>query len=374
MSYNEVSGHLSMALDHTRNAVYARAIEQFVRPDSVVLDAGAGLGVLGIAAAKAGARKVYLIEPSPVAHLAQEIARSNGVADKVVVLRGRIEDVTLPEKVDLITSVFTGNSLFSEDLLPSLFRARDKWLQPGGALIPDHAELKLAPVCAPRFFSESVLPWSKPSIGVDLSAAQRFALNEVYGERQRDPPMSVLAAPAVIVSLDLHAASQANCETETTFLVTEGGDCHALCAWINIRLGDTWLSTGPEDPAVHWTPQLFPLNPPMRLEAGEHLRVTLNRPVYGDWTWMVRNGKDERRHSDFLARPMSIADMRKRAGSSTPTLNSKGAAALWLLENMRGSASLSDMAQTLMTNYPSVFASTAEAMAFVQRIARNYAD
>lgn len=363
-----------MALDHTRNAVYARAIERFVRPDSVVLDAGAGLGVLGIAAAKAGARKVYLVEPSPVAHLAQEIARSNGVADKVVVLRGRIEDVTLPEKVDLITSVFTGNSLFSEDLVPSLFRARDKWLRPSGALIPDRAELKLAPVCAPRFFSESVLPWSKPSIGVDLSAAQRFALNEVYGERQRDPPMTVLAPPALIVSMDIHTASHANCQTETTFLIAEDGECHALCAWINIRLGDAWLSTGPHDPAVHWTPQLFPLNPPMKLGAGEQLHVTLNRPAYGDWTWIVRSGKTERRHSAFLARPMSIADMRKRSGSSRPILNSTGTAALWLLENMHGETSLSDMAQTLTSQFPSAFASVTEAMAFVQRIAGNYAD
>jgi len=366
--------HLSMALDHTRNAVYARAIEQLVRPDSVVLDAGAGLGVLGIAAAKAGARKVYLIEPSPVAHLAQEIARINGVADRVVVLRGRIEDVSLPEKVDLITSVFTGNSLFSEDLLPSLYRARDKWLQPGGSLIPDHAELKLAPVCAPRFFSESVLPWSKPSIGIDLSAAQRFALNQVYGERQRDPPMTELAPPAVIVSMDFHTESHANCQTETTFLIADGGECHALCAWINIRLGDAWLSTGPHDPAVHWTPQLFPLNPPMKLNAGEQLHVTLNRPAYGDWTWIVRSGKTERRHSTFLARPMSVADMRKRTGSSRPRLNAKGTAALWLLDHMQGETSLSDMAQTLATQHSSVFLSDAEAMAFVQRIAGNYAD
>ena len=130
----------------------------------------------------------------------------------------------------------------------------------------------------------------------------------------------------------------------------------------------------PEDPAVHWTPQLFPLNPPMKLEAGEQLHVTLNRPAYGDWTWIVRSGEAERRHSAFLARPMSIAEMRKRAGSSRPTLNTKGAAALWLLEHMRGETSLSDMAQTLSTQHSSAFSSEAEAMAFVQRIAGNYAD
>jgi predicted RNA methylase len=117
----------------------------------VVLDLGAGLGVHGLLAAAAGAKRVYLVEPEPVVQLAKEIARANGLADRIVILEGRIEEVELPEQVDLIISVFTGNLLYSEDLLPSLFHARDRYLKPGGHLVPDFAELLLAPCRRPIF-------------------------------------------------------------------------------------------------------------------------------------------------------------------------------------------------------------------------------
>lgn len=55
MSYGQVCDHRSMVFDQRRNAAYARAIAAHVRPDSVVLDLGAGLGLHGLLAARAGA-------------------------------------------------------------------------------------------------------------------------------------------------------------------------------------------------------------------------------------------------------------------------------------------------------------------------------
>ena len=93
------------------------------------MDAGCGLGIHGLMAAKAGARKVYLVDPSPVVHLAKQVATDNQL-DNVVCIQSSIEELELDEPVDLIVSVFTGNFLLTEDLLPSLFLARDKWLKP----------------------------------------------------------------------------------------------------------------------------------------------------------------------------------------------------------------------------------------------------
>ncbi|SFV37097.1 Predicted nicotinamide N-methyase [Devosia crocina] len=55
------------------------------RPDAVagrkVLDFGAGSGLVGIAAAKAGASKVWTLDPDPIAQSAMELnAEANGVA------------------------------------------------------------------------------------------------------------------------------------------------------------------------------------------------------------------------------------------------------------------------------------------------------
>src|SRR5262249_31006612 len=131
VSYLTVASHRSMALDARRNAAYHAALERVIGPDSVVLDLGAGTGVHGLMAARLGARRVYLVEPEDIISVAEEIVRANGLESVVQCIQGRIEDVQLPETVDVIVSVLTGNFLLTEDLLPSLIHARKRWLRPG---------------------------------------------------------------------------------------------------------------------------------------------------------------------------------------------------------------------------------------------------
>src|SRR5262245_24671006 len=125
-----------MALDVRRNAAYHEALARVVGPESVVLDLGAGTGIHGLMAARLGAKRVYLVEPEDIISVAGEIARANGLDRVVRCLQGRIEEIELPEPVDVIVSVLTGNCLLTEDLLPSLVDARNRMLKPGGCLIP----------------------------------------------------------------------------------------------------------------------------------------------------------------------------------------------------------------------------------------------
>lgn len=46
---------------------------------------------------------------------------------QIQVIQGRMEDVELPEKVDLIVSEWMGFYLLHESMLPSVFIARDKY-------------------------------------------------------------------------------------------------------------------------------------------------------------------------------------------------------------------------------------------------------
>src|SRR3990167_6681712 len=66
MSYSSLHRHASMVFDEVRNRAYLEAMRRVITPASIVLDVGAGVGVLGLLAAKLGARKVYCVEPSPV--------------------------------------------------------------------------------------------------------------------------------------------------------------------------------------------------------------------------------------------------------------------------------------------------------------------
>jgi len=165
MSYSSVTGHRSMALDRVRNDAYAAALERVVTPTSVVLDLGAGLGIHGLLAARLGARRVYLLEPEDVISVAEEAVRANHLQDVVTCLHGRLEDVDVPEPVDVVVSVLTGNFLLSEDLLPILFRARDAFLKPGARSFPTRPRSSLH-LCPHRAFTHAKFP-----IGVSRSTA-----------------------------------------------------------------------------------------------------------------------------------------------------------------------------------------------------------
>jgi type I protein arginine methyltransferase len=102
--YAEIEVHRTMVCDRVRTEAFCRAIEEVVRPGDTVLDVGAGTGILSVFAARAGAARVYAVERTAVAALAQELAAANGVADCVHVIHGDVLDLELPERVDVIVS------------------------------------------------------------------------------------------------------------------------------------------------------------------------------------------------------------------------------------------------------------------------------
>ncbi len=71
-----------MLHDERRTGDYLRALAAAVRPDDVVLDIGTGSGVLAVAAARAGARRVYAVEASDIAEVAARVFEVNGVQDR----------------------------------------------------------------------------------------------------------------------------------------------------------------------------------------------------------------------------------------------------------------------------------------------------
>jgi protein arginine N-methyltransferase 1 len=91
----------------------------------------------------------------------------------------KLENITeLPdgiEKVDVIISFFMGYSLLYESMMTTVLIARDRWLAPGGIMMPDQCELYLYGVHDPESKDQLVLWWEdthcrKYLPGVDLRA------------------------------------------------------------------------------------------------------------------------------------------------------------------------------------------------------------
>jgi SAM-dependent methyltransferase len=361
-----------MALDARRNAAYGAALRQAIGPETVVLDLGAGTGIHGLMAARLGAKRVYLVESEDIIAVAEEIVRANGLQDTVRCLQGRIEDVQLPEQVDVIVSVLTGNFLLTEDLLPALFHARDTVLKPGGLLIPGAATMEAAPVSAPAFHTKEVASWSVPHEGIDMSAARAYAANTVFYRMDgiRDTPY--LAEPLPLYTLDFHADSYVSVHIEATYEIAQSGVCHGWLGWFTMKLGDQWLSTSPREDPLHWSPAFLPLDPPLAFEQGEHVVFTLDRAPFGDWTWRVRSASGAQRHSTLLAAPMTAATLKKAPLDYVPTLGAEGRALVDVLSWCNGTGSVDTIARSLQSRYPERYRTHPEALSFVQGIIKRY--
>ena len=168
-----------MVFDEIRNKFYSDAIKALVTQDSVVMDLGAGLGLHGLIAARTGAKKVYLVEPERVILAAAKVAKENNLSEKIECFQTKIEGLELPQPVDVIISVFTGNFLLQEDLLPSLFYARDKHLAKKGRLIPDQAKMFVQPISSAKLFNEKIGRWAEHSQDFNFSVLQMHAANSM---------------------------------------------------------------------------------------------------------------------------------------------------------------------------------------------------
>merc|ERR1712086_411457 len=132
-SYAHFGIHEEMLKDTVRTETYMQAMlkNKHLFKDKVVLDVGCGTGILSMFAAKAGAKKVIGIEMSSIVEYAQKIVKANHLENTVTIIKGKVEEVELPEgieKVDIIISEWMGYCLLYESMLQTVLFARDKWL------------------------------------------------------------------------------------------------------------------------------------------------------------------------------------------------------------------------------------------------------
>jgi SAM-dependent methyltransferase len=125
----------AMIADRVRMDAYSHALRMAVSPGSVVLDLGSGAGIFALLACRLGARHVYAIEPSNIIEVGREIAAANNYGGQITFVQQRSEQVSLPERVDVIVSDMRGVLPWLGGNLRALIDARERFLAPGGTII-----------------------------------------------------------------------------------------------------------------------------------------------------------------------------------------------------------------------------------------------
>ena len=295
--YAEIEVHRTMICDRVRTESFRLAIDAVVRPGDVVLDVGAGSGILSMFAAKAGAARVYAVERTTVAVLARELAIANGLGELIEVMHGDVLDVELPEPVDVIVSEWLGGFGIDEGMLAPVIAARDRWLKPGGAMIPQSVTA-WAGLVHDRHLDETLAFLSGNPYGLTLDGLVEMTVNEILysgtfrhlaeGDR-RSEPGRLWTTDADRVSLE---EAEAPHQAETLLQVRDHGTANALAFWFSTDLAPgISLSIGPGDPPTHWGMTTAPLRRPIELTPGLSVRARVRtapaQPV-GTWTsWAI---------------------------------------------------------------------------------------
>ena len=290
--------HHQMLKDEPRCATYLKAMERHADRirGKVVMDVGAGTGILSMYAARLGARRVYAIEASDMANgRLQEIVRRNGFEAVIRVIHARAEDVeALPAGegeeedatsacVDCLVSEWMGTCLVFESMAPAVLHARDRWLRPGGLMLPQRASLYAQPVDASALWAERVSFWADVH-GFDMTPMLPAELASSFSSPVLTHPVAPqdVIAPAALVygPVDLSRASVAEVTmaggVERVFGLTarKGGAVHGIVVYFDVDFGDgVVLSTAPEAPATHWKHPLLVLDAPVPVSEGGAVEV-----------------------------------------------------------------------------------------------------
>ncbi|KAM3408772.1 hypothetical protein ACQJBY_001689 [Aegilops geniculata] len=281
-AYSHIGVHEEMLKDHVRTNTYRNAIMH--HKDLI-------------------SGKVYAVDASDIALQAMEIVRENELSDKVIVLHGRIEDVEIEEKVDVIISEWMGYMLLYESMLGSVIFARDKWLKPGGLILPSHASLYLAPITNSHRYQDSIYFW-RDVYGIKMSCMMPLAKQCTFMEPSVETISgeNVLTWPTVVAQVDCYTIQAPDLETITAaykFTSMLQAPLHGFAFWFDVEFNgpvrqkfkkqasqpldvnmqnsnpsnkkkkadvSIVLSTAPEDAPTHWQQTLLYLFEPIELK------------------------------------------------------------------------------------------------------------
>jgi histone-arginine methyltransferase CARM1 len=284
--YGYLSQQQNMMQDYVRTSTYQKAIHSnsIDFADKVVLDVGAGSGILSFFALQAGARKVYAVEASSMAKHAQLLVQSNNSGGRIEVIAGKIEEIELPEPVDIIISEPMGYMLLNERMLETYLHAK-KWLRSRehGRMFPSRGDLHIAPFTDAQLYIEQTSKanfwFSKDFHGVDLRALHSAATNEYFRQPIVDTfDIRICMAKTIRHTIDFQEAHETDLHCISIpleFIANQTGHVHGLAFWFDVAfIGSqqtVWLSTAPSQPLTHWYQVRCLLSTPLFVNKGQQM-------------------------------------------------------------------------------------------------------
>ncbi|XP_011312610.1 probable protein arginine N-methyltransferase 1.2 isoform X2 [Fopius arisanus] len=249
----------------------------------VVMDVGAGTGILSIFCAQIGAKIVYAVEPTRLSSLIGNIAAENGVGHIVKVIPKKLENIRdgTVEVVDVIISEWMGFYLVHEGMLDTIITARDRFLVTNGLIFPCIAKLYAAPCQIPEFFEfwNDVCGVKMETVGYKFRES-KCTIPEIMIVK----PENLLSDGKLVASLDLTSVTINDLSTiggrDLVFPANKSGKLQGICVWFDVEFpNSSQLSTSPRREPTHWKQTVILLPCCMEFDKSEPiaLKITVRR-------------------------------------------------------------------------------------------------
>ncbi|XP_009630322.1 probable histone-arginine methyltransferase 1.3 isoform X1 [Nicotiana tomentosiformis] len=284
--YGQLLHQQNMLQDFVRTGTYYAAVIEN-RADflgRVVVDVGAGSGILSLFAAQAGAKHVYAIEASEMAEYAKKLIAGNpSLSERITVIKGKVEEVELPVKADILISEPMGTLLVNERMLESYVIARDRFLVPNGKMFPTVGRIHVAPFSDEYLYMEianKAIFWQQQGyFGVDLTPLQRSAYEGYFSQPVVDAfDPRLLVAPAISHVINFTSIKEEDLyeiDIPLRFTSSASTRIHGLACWFDVLFnGSTvprWLTTAPGAPTTHWYQLRCVLSQPLYVMPGQEI-------------------------------------------------------------------------------------------------------
>jgi SAM-dependent methyltransferase len=268
--------HRTLVADGVRNAAFEAALRQVIRKgETVVADVGAGTGLLGLLAARLGAREVHLYEVGAVAGVALEILKRNR-ARNCHLMPCHSTEMQDPPQVDVVVSETLGNYPFEENIIETLNDALQRHLKPGGVVIPAQLVQFVAPVITDRIHLELTV-WERAGLGIDFSPAQAMSLNNIYVRPLHlSDVLDDGRAAKPWDEIDFSVQNKSSRRGAARWRLEAPATVYGFATWWIAELTPgVSLSTAPDAPRTHWEQLYLPLLRPIEGGTGDTIRVSL---------------------------------------------------------------------------------------------------
>jgi SAM-dependent methyltransferase len=367
---NILEEHAGYLTDQVKLERYQAAINRTVRPAHRVLDLGCGSGVLGLMALRAGADKVIFVEEGAVIEVARRTVADAGFSDKAEFFQINSFQLALSERVDIVVCDHVGYFGFDYGLLELLSDAKQRFLKPGGILIPTQLELKLAPIESTAC-RKLVGQWQDGSIPKDYSWLGLAAANSKHGMQLAAEDL--IGEPASLATLEPGADPASFMSWDVEFKCARDGMLDGIAGWFDCQLFDNIrMTNSPATPDNLQRPQaVFPLAAPVHVTAGECIRVnTMVRPLDHLIGWVVELPEQDLKfsHNTFNGLLIDRNSLLRTQPDRIAALNNRGQARQVVLSYCDGHRTVAEVQALIQQEHPKLFPSAQAMSSFIAQI------